>query len=71
LVSDPQILRRRRIVEGEIGVEAPSQTFIETLGAIDVGYWNDDDLELQFGRRDARGCGTCSSIVSVLLIATS
>src|SRR5215203_3068262 len=41
----------------EIGVERPAQPFVEGLGAIDVGYGNGDDLELQIdhpGVQDSR-----------------
>ena len=31
----------------EVGVQPPSQAFVEVLGAIDVGHRNDDDLELE------------------------
>ena len=34
------------ITAGEVGVKPPTQTLIETLGAIDVGGWDNDDLEL-------------------------
>jgi hypothetical protein len=33
---------------GKVGVDAPPESLVEPLGAIDVGHGKHDDLELQF-----------------------
>jgi hypothetical protein len=45
------------IIKDEIGVLPPPQPSLETLGAIDVGHRNDNDLELQIDRGGARDLG--------------
>ena len=50
-------LRRAPAVTFEIGVEPPPQPLVETLGAIDVGHRNGDDLELSIDGRGGGGLG--------------
>src|SRR6185503_5482413 len=46
-----QLHRSKLLPDHEIGVETPPQLPVEGLGAIDVGYRDGDDLELQIDRR--------------------
>ena len=55
----------------EIGVQPPTQALVEALGAIDVGHWNDDDLELQIGRGGGADVGGVFMDCLSVLIVTS
>src|SRR5262245_22762060 len=41
------------VSESVVGVQPPSELFVEVLGAIDVGHGDDDDLEFLIDRRVA------------------
>ena len=43
------------VTGGDVGVEPPPQAPVELLRAVDVGYGDDDDLELHVGRPWANG----------------
>jgi hypothetical protein len=45
----------KRVTDDEVGVEPPTQLAVEALGAIDVRYRDDDDLELHVDRLRSGG----------------
>src|SRR3954462_4207259 len=49
-----QLHRSKVLPDHEIGVERPAQRLVEGLRAIDVGYGDRDDLELQIDGRGVR-----------------
>src|SRR4051812_11502883 len=53
---------RMPVCRGGIVVEPPTQAFVKLLGVLDVGYWNDVDLELHVDFR-------CAAIILPLLRA--
>src|SRR6267142_6119261 len=50
------------VCRGGIVVEPPTQAFVKLLGSLDVGYWNDVDLELHVDFR-------CAAIILLLFRA--